>query len=169
MRFFKWLATALGLLVLLIVVLVFAARFKDGPIVIIPGGPLRAGELVSGEEPDWTFARDVMEMEFQLEDPPISRIVWLQVVDKKLYVVSGYMNSTVGKLWKKWPAKAEQDGRAVIRIGDKRYERRFVRIKDDRALLDAIGAEASRKYGVGLTGDMAESGDVWFFALEPRN
>ena len=169
MRVLRWLARAIGLVVLLLVMLVFGARFGDGPIAIIPGGPLEAGELVTGAEPDWTFARDIPEMEFQLVEPPQSRTIWLQVHDKKLYVVSGYMNSTIGRLWKKWPAQALRDGRAVIRIDGKRYERQLVRILDDRPLLEAIAAEVNRKYGAPLRAEMAASGDAWFFALEPRD
>ena len=169
MRVLKWLGGAIGVVVLLAVGLVVAARFGDGPIAIIPGGPLQAGELVTGAEPDWTFARDIAEMEFQLVDPPQSRTIWLQVHDKKLYVVSGYMNSTVGKLWKQWPAQALEDGRAVIRIDGKRYERQLRRILDDRPVLEGIAAEINRKYGAPLTADMAATGDAWFFALEPRS
>ncbi len=173
MRIFKALmwggAGVIGLAALSLVALLIGARFGDGPIAIIPGGPLEAGELVTGAEPDWTFARDVAEMEFQLVDPPVSRVIWLQVYDKKLYVVSGYMNTTIGRLWKQWPAQALEDGRAVIRIAGKRYERQLVRILDDRAVLEGIAAEVSRKYGAGLTADMAASGDAWFFALEPRS
>jgi hypothetical protein len=172
MRVLKWLvggiAAVVGLALVAVLALVIVARFGDGPIAIIPGGPLEAGELVTGPEPDWSFARDVAEMEFQLVEPPLSRVIWLQVHDKKLYVVSGYMNSAIGRLWKKWPAQAVKDGRAVIRIDGKRYERQLVRILDDRPLLDAISAEVSRKYGAGLTADMAASGDAWFFALQPR-
>jgi hypothetical protein len=172
MRVLKWLARAIGLLVLvvalLVVALVVGARFGDGPIAIIPGGPLEAGELVTGPEPDWTFASDIPEMEFQLVEPPLSRTIWLLVHDKKLYVVSGYMNTTMGRLWKKWPAQALQDGRAVIRIDGKRYERQLTRILDDRALLEGIAAEVNRKYGAPLRADMAASGDAWFFALGPR-
>jgi hypothetical protein len=148
--------------------MVMAARFGDGPSGLLPCGPLVAGELVS-EEPDWTFARDIMEMELQLVEPPQSRTIWLQVHDEKLYVVSSYMNSTVGKLWKKWPAQALEDGRAVIRIDGKRYERKLVRILDDLPLLTAIAAEMDRKYGAPLSAEMAASGDAWFFALEPRS
>ena len=43
-----------------------------------------------------------------------------------------------------------------------------MRILDDRPVLEAIAAEANRKYGAGLSADMAASGDTWFFALEPR-
>ncbi len=169
MRILRWVAGVIGGLVLLVAVLVMGARLGDGPMAIIPGGPLEAGELVGGPEPDWTFARDIPEMEFQLVEPPRSRTIWLEVHDKKLYVVSGYMNTTIGKLWKQWPAHALQDGRAVIRIDGKRYERQLVRILDDRPVLEAIAAEVNRKYGAPLTADMAASGDVWFFALQPRS
>ncbi len=169
MRILKWVAGVIGGLVLLAAILVMGARLGDGPMAIIPGGPLEAGELVSGPEPDWTFARDIPEMEFQLVEPPRSRTIWLEVHDKKLYVVSGYMNTTIGKLWKQWPAHALQDGRAVIRIDGKRYERQLVRIFDDRPVLEGIAAEVNRKYGAPLTADMAASGDVWFFALQPRS
>ena len=168
MRILKWIAGGFGAVVLSLVALVIGARFGDGPIAILPGGPLESGEFVTGAEPDWTFARDTMEMEFQLVEPPLSRTVWLQVHDKKLYVVSGYMNTPIGKIWKKWPAQALKDGRAVIRIDGKRYERKLVRILTDRPLLEAIAAEVNRKYGAPLTADMAKSGDAWFFALEPR-
>jgi hypothetical protein len=168
MRFLKWVAGLIAVVVLLVGALVLGARFADGPIAIIPGGPLEAGELVTGPEPDFTFARDIPEMELALVDPPQSRTIWLQVHDKKLYVVSGYMNSAVGKLWKQWPDQALQDGRAVVRIDGKRYERQLVRILDDQVVLEAIAAEVDRKYGAALSAEMAASGDAWFFALEPR-
>ena len=56
----------------------------------------------------------------------------------------------------------------MIRIAGKRYERQLVRILGERPLLEAIAAEVNRKHGAGLSADMAESGDAWFFALEPR-
>jgi len=167
MRIVKWLGGAISMLVLLFAVMVIGARFGDGPTVLLPGGPLVAGELVAGE-PDWTFARDIPEMELQLVDPPQSRTIWLQVYDKKLYVVSGYMNSTFGKLWKKWPAQAVKDGRAVIRIDGKRYERQLTRILDDETLLTSIAAEVTRKYGVPVAQDAAATGDAWVFAVAPR-
>jgi hypothetical protein len=168
MRILKWLAATIGLVALAVVVLIMGARFGDGPMGLIPGGPLEAGELVTGAEPDWTFARDIRVMEFQLVEPPRSRTIWLQVYDKKLYVVSGYMNSTLGRIWKQWPAHALQDDRAVIRIDGKRYERKLVRILDDRRVLEGIAAEVNRKFGAALDPDMAASGDAWFFALQPR-
>ncbi|MGH0032639.1 MAG: hypothetical protein ACQGVC_22835 [Myxococcota bacterium] len=168
MRILKWIGGALAALVTLLLVVAFVARFGDGPTAIFPGGPLEAGELHSGPEPDWSFARDVPEMEFQLVEPPVSRTIWLQVVDGKLYAVSGYMNSTVGKLWKHWPMQAEKDPRAVIRIDGKRYERKIVRLGPDHPALEGIAAETLRKYGAPLTPEMAATGDAWFYAFEPR-
>ena len=42
MRILKWLAGAIGALVLLLVAVVIGARFADGPMAIIPGGPIRS-------------------------------------------------------------------------------------------------------------------------------
>ena len=167
MRILKWLASTVGVTMLALLTLVLGARSADGPIAMIPGGLLRSGEPATGSEPDWTFARDILEMELQLVEPPRSRTTWLQVHDRKLYIVSGYMNSTLGSLWKQWPAQAVRDGRAVIRGDGKRYSRQLVRILDDRSLLEAIAVEVDRKYGAALTADMAASGDAWFFAVEP--
>ena len=36
------------------------------------------------------------------------------------------MGTAVGRLWKRWPVQAARDGRAVLRIDGKRYERRLV-------------------------------------------
>ena len=168
MQILMWLAGAIGVALLSVTALVMGARFGDGPITIIPGGLLTSGERFNGTEPDWTFASDIMEMELQLVEPPRSRTTWLQVHGKKLYVVSGYMNSSLGQLWKQWPAQAQQDGRAVIRIHGKRYERQLVRILDDWPVLKAITSEVNRKYDAALSVDMAKSEDAWFFALEPR-
>lgn len=172
MRVLKWLGLALGVLAMIPLLIGIGARFGDGPTEIIPGGPLEAGEMHTGPEPDWTFARDIQEMEFQLVDPAVSRTIWLQVVDGKLYVVSGYMNSLVGKLWKHWPMQAEKDPRAVIRIDGKRYERKVVRLGPDHPALPGIVSEVSRKYGAPMdpasAAAAAASGDAWFFAVEPR-
>ena len=168
MRILKWLGGILAALVLAFVLLVFLAGFGDGPTAILPGGPLVAGELHTGPEPDWSFARDIPVMEFQLVEPPESRTIWLQVVDGKLYAVSGYMNSTIGKLWKHWPMQAEKDPRAVIHIDGKRYERKVVRLGPNDPALEGIASEIERKYGAPLRAEMAASGDAWFYAFEPR-
>ena len=43
-----------------------------------------------------------------------------------------------------------------------------MRILADAELGDALGTEARRKYGVGLTADVFRSGGAWLFELKPR-
>ena len=66
----KILGGLVGVLVLLIGGLLVGARFADGPLAIVAGGPFRSGELVTGAEPDWSFVRDIGEVQFQLLEPP---------------------------------------------------------------------------------------------------
>ena len=142
-------------------------RFADGPNRLFSGGPLVAGELHAGVEPDWSFVRDIETIELQLLDPPRSRRIWTAAHDGRLYVWSGYMGTTVGRLWKRWPIQAERDGRAVVRIEGKRYERQLVRIESG-AVLDGIAAAIRDKYPSRVTRAAVEAGDSWVFEAAPR-
>ncbi len=148
--------------------LMVSARFSDGPSAVFAGGPLVDGELVTGPEPDWSFARDVGTIELQLLEPPRSRLIWIAEHEGKIYVVSGYMDSFLGNLWKKWPAQAVEDGRAILRIDGKRYERQLVRIITGDVVA-GVAAEFSRKYGAGMTPAAIESENTWLFELAPRS
>jgi hypothetical protein len=81
----------------------------------------------------------------KLGRPRPSRTTWIIEHDGKAYTPSGYMTTWWGKLWKHWPIEAEQDGRILLRIGDKLYERRLIRIESG-PLLGPLTAELSRKY-----------------------
>ena len=159
----------LALLVVAIAGLAVAARFSDGPIAIFAGGPFESGELVSGPEPDWSFVRDVQEVEFQLLTPPRSRTTWILYHEGKAYIPCGYMTSWWGKLWKQWPREAEQDPRIILRVGDQLYERKLVRIQDGPAIAPLL-AEATRKYlpGTEIPPDVVSSGQLWLYELAPR-
>ncbi len=160
----------LGSLVLLIAIALIGARFADGPVAIIAGGPFTSGDLVTGPEPDWSFARDIEEVEFQLVEPPRSRTTWILEHEGRIYIPCGYMTTTWGKIWKQWPIEALEDGRAILRVGDKLYERELVRIADG-PLLAPLVAEISRKYagGAAMGPDAVTSGYLWLFELAPRS
>jgi hypothetical protein len=160
----------LAALVLLAGGLAIGARFADGPLAIVAGGPFRSGEQVTGPEPDWSFARDVQEVEFQLVEPPRSRTTWILEHEGKIYIPSGYMTTTWGKLWKQWPFEALKDGRAILRIDGKLYDRQLVRIEDG-PLLAPLTAELSRKYlgGAEVGVEAVTSGYLWLFELAPRS
>ncbi len=156
-------------LVLLIGAVVIGARFADGPLPMIAGGPFSSGERVTGPEPDWSFAHDIREVEFQLLEPARSRITWIIEHEGKIYIPSGYMTTTWGKIWKQWPIEALDDGRIILRIDGKLYDRQLVRIEEG-PLLAPLTAELSRKYAGGSTigVDAVTSGYLWLFELAPR-
>ena len=142
-------------------------RFADGPNRVFSGGRLMSGDLHAGPEPDWSFVEDIGTIELQLLDPPRSRRIWTTEHDGKLYVWSGYMGTAVGRLWKRWPIQAMQDGRAVLRIEGKRYERQLVRIESGE-ILDGISSAIRDKYPSQVTRAAVEAGDSWVFEAAPR-
>jgi len=77
------------------------------------------------------------------------------------------MNSTVGKIWKSWPAQAERDGRAVVRVDGVRYERQLTRIEKGEGL-GPLTTLMQEKYGSRATPAAIDSGDLWMFVAEPR-
>lgn len=142
-------------------------RFADGPNRVFSGGPLIAGELHTGPDPDWSFVNEIPTIEMQLLDPPRSRRIWIAEHDQKIYVWSGYMSTLVGRMWKSWPLQAERDGRAVLRIDGKRYERQLVRIQSGDEL-DGITEAITNKYPSQTTRAVVEAGGVWVFEAIPR-
>ena len=161
-------------LVLAVIGALTAARFHDGPfagpLAIIAAGPFETGELQGGsEEPDWAFLREYPTIEFQLLDPARSRTTYIMEHDGRIFIPSRYMNTIRGKLWKHWPMEAEEDGRAILRVDGKLYERQLVRIQEPE-IVSGVLAERSRKYGNSLSAlqELVASGDLWLFELQPR-
>jgi hypothetical protein len=169
----KWIKRVLGGGLLAVVVLVLGvsvvARLHDGPIGIVAGGAFDSGVVYTGREPDWSFLRDYVTVEFQVLDPERSRTTWIMEHEGRIFIVSGYMNTWYGKLWKHWPAEAEEDGRVILRVDDTLYPRHMVRVREGdfvRPVLD----EVSRKYLGGAEVPMSEitSDNMWMFELRPR-
>ena len=171
----KWLGITVAVLGLGIAVFLFGMRFHDGPIEIITGGPFKTGELSQAPD-DWTYLTDRMEIEFQTLEPDSSRIVWLGVLDKRLYVVSGYMNTGYGKIWKQWPHYLVEDGRIILRIDGKLYEQEMVRLMEHPQLLELMTIYG-KKYGAGTGPDATAeqlhevlvAGDFWLFEVVDRD
>lgn len=161
-----------GFLALLIVGLgglLIGARFADGPLSIVAGGPFTSGTLVTGtDEPDWKFVHDIQEVEFQLLEPARSRTTWIIEHEGKAYIPCGYMTTWWGKIWKQWPHEALKDGRILLRIGDKQYRRQLVRIEGG-PLIAPITAELGRKYPAAsaVSAETVASGYLWLFELAP--
>lgn len=162
------LGTVLAIVTVVAAVLI-GARFADGPLEMIAGGPFTSGELQSGPPADWSFMRDVETIEFQSLEPPRSRTVWVLAHEGRMFIPCGYMNSTWGRIWKQWPVEAERDGRIITRIDGKLYNQNLVRIQDG-PILEPLLAEMSRKYAGGqpIPVEVVTSGAFWFFEVTPR-
>jgi len=156
-KFAKIIGIALGAIVALVVLLLIATRFSDGPLVeMLPGGPFSSGEIVMEGPSDWTFLADREAVEF--ESAGRSRKTWIHVVDGQAYI-----GASLGfPPFKTWHEKALDDPTAVLRVDGKRYPRRLTKIEDEdlRARLKESG---QRKYG----GSPDPSADTWFFRLDP--
>ncbi len=163
----KWFLLIIVVIVLAIIAFFVSMRFHDGPMEIIAGGAFTSGEMVSGPEPDWSFLRDQATVEFQLMDPPRSRVIWLAVDDNRLFVISSYMNTGFGKLWKHWPHHAELDNRALLRVDGKIYKRKLIRLTADQ-LSTSVMDEFLRKYNQVIDAESIESGNTWLYELAPR-
>jgi hypothetical protein len=155
-----------GLVILVIVVVVLVgalfagARFHDGPLALIPGGPLVAGELVTAPQTDWSFAKDIQEIEMQLAYENTSRTTWILVKDGAAYIPCG-LAFPPGK---RWHHAADQNGEAIVRISGKRYPVTLKRVQDEKAASE-IGQVALAKYPAAAR---SREGGWWLFKLEPR-
>ncbi len=157
LRVIAWLL--LGLAGIAAIIALFA-RITDGPIGPFPGGPLASGELVTGPDPDWSFAAEIPSIELQVNPAhPLTRTVWVLVDQGELFVPAGLASR------KTWPSQAVADGRVVIRVDGKRYERQASRVTD-AVRIDALRSALGRKYGVTPSSDGSD--DTWFFRLAPR-
>ena len=172
---FRTLSTLLILVIGVVLGVFVVARFHDGPLegalAIVAAGPFDSGDMQMGmEEPDWAFVRDYSTVEFQLLDPVRSRTTWIMEHEGRIFIPSGYMNSFLGKVWKHWPKEAEEDGRVLLRVDGKLYERQMVRIRDE-AVATPVLSELGRKYVVGppIPFQQVASGDIWLFELRPRS
>jgi len=154
----RWLVRLVIVLVLGVAALAIVARFLDGPVGPLPGGPLRGGALVSDPITDWSFAAGEEEIELQLDSQTTSRTTWILVHEGRAYVPA----STEYPPGKTWHRDALEDGRATLRIAGQRYPVTLTKV-DDEALAAAVRAVAEAKYPV------RPGGEAWLFAVASPN
>ena len=179
---FKIALQLIGFVVLIGAIAIGTLRIQrsgaDGATVVFPGGEMIAGEIHTGPEPDWSFTDDVFTIELQLNDPMATRRIFILESEGKIYVVSGYMKSTLGKIWKEWAFDADEgNNEGVLRVNNVRYPRQLVRIKKGD-VLNGVSAKLLAKYSGVPTPVPAEAiakaradiedGNSWIFELIPR-
>ena len=182
MKIFRIALQVVGFVVLIGAVAIGTLRIQrssaDGATVVFPGGEMIAGEIHTGPEPDWSFTDEVFTIELQLNDPMATRRIFILESEGKIYVVSGYMKSTLGKIWKEWAFDADEgNNEGVLRVNNVRYPRQLVRIKKGD-VLNGVSAKLLAKYSGVPTPVPAEAiataradiedGNSWIFELIPR-
>ena len=182
MKILKIALQMLGFVVLIGAVTIGTLRIQrssgDGATVVFPGGEMVAGELHTGPEPDWSFTDDIFTIELQLNDPMATRRIFTIESKGKIYVVSGYMKSFLGKIWKEWAFDADAgNDEGVLRVNNVRYPRKLVRIEEGD-VLNGVAAKLLAKYSGVPTPVSAnaiataradiEDGNSWIFELAPR-
>ena len=158
MKILKILAGCLGVVAVLLAGVFIAARFHDGPLGMVPGGALVAGEIVAAPVGDWKFA-DVDTIEMQLDGESTSRTTWILVNERRAFIPAS-LSFPPGKRWHK---AADANGAAWLRINGQRYAVTLTRVHDD-ALQAQLKGAVGKKYGGGPPGD----GGVWFFEVVSR-
>jgi hypothetical protein len=153
----RWLVRLVVALVVLVAIVFFGARLKDGPLGPIPGGPLASGELVTTPVSDWSFATDIEEVEQQLAAQNTSRTTRIVVHDRRAYIPCS-LEFPPGKSWHE---AALEDGRAIVRIAGRRYPVTLTKV-DDAAVTDAARAAGAKKYPA------PPSGEFWVFEAVSR-
>ena len=168
---------------LLIAAVLIAQRVSDGPMGPLSGGRLRAGTLVSELDVDWSFAEGQL-IELQLLDPLGSRTTGVILHEGQLFV-----GCDLGFIWRRAPAPASwmlslnsrfkrwhkdalRDGRVVLRVAGKRYERQAVRVTDSEILTLLrlrVETAAESSFSAPLREASIDGpGDIWFFRMDPR-
>ena len=178
-------AGLLALILTLVVGLFVWARFSDGPLGPIAGGALDSGEYVEASGVDWNSVlgeKPVVEIELQLESTGTSRTTGAFAHNGHLYVPCdlGYVwrrlpNGTarlvLHTMWlsKDWHLRAQEDGRAVVRINSNLYRLNAVRVNDE-ALLSGFRKHVSEAAAGAfeLLDVRTNPEDIWFFRLDPR-
>jgi len=159
MRVIMFFVKAVVVVALLIGVAFAVARFHDGPIGLIPGGPLVDGELVARPVSDWDFATDVETIELQLDGDETSRTTWILVDNGRAYIPCS-LGFPPGK---NWHLRADDDGAATVRIDGQRYPVVLKRI-DDSPVASRLETIVKTKYGRVPPSDAG----VWFFSVRSR-
>ena len=136
-----------------------SAPYWDGPLLLIPGGALH-GLHHQGPEPDWSFLRDVLTVELQV-DSASPHSVQIAVIERDGEV---FVPATLRPERKRWSTTLLDDPAAVMRVRGVLYDRVAERVNDG-ASFDALLERAIEKYNPSYFA----ADTTWFFRLRrPR-
>lgn len=138
-----------------------------GPIGPIPGGAL-GGEVGSAVVTDWSFAQDVENAQLETRpDDPHSVNTWWGAVDGKLYVPTSMILGPKDPTGRSWVAHVSEDDRVRIRLGDRVFERRALRLPYGGAEYETARRAIEARYDIEVA-DRDPERTVWVYRLDPR-
>jgi hypothetical protein len=160
MRIISGLLKAVVALILLTTIGVAGIRFfSDGPIAVLPGGPM-SGEVATSDFPGFGDQAGGV-LEFQVSGwRPSSRTVIGMMVDGDLYIPA------VAAERKWWPAQALADPNVIIRHNGVLYPRTAARVTDPDLM--ARLRDIARNSDTALPPETMAAETTWFFNLAPR-
>ncbi|MEM7218750.1 MAG: hypothetical protein AAF515_10315 [Pseudomonadota bacterium] len=162
MTILKWLVGLLVAVAVLIALVFGGARFADGPLALVPGGPLQSGEL-RATPADWSFAADVEEIEF--ESGGRSRTVWIVADGGDGFIPA----SALFPPMKTWHKEALTEPAAMVRIDGVRYPINLRRIQPDSPRFGVVLQRLQAKYTLPPGSEDVDPAEaVWVFALDAR-
>ncbi len=167
LRLFQLIAFVLLVPTVAILTLQAKHRDDDGPSLAFAGGPLMAGPVYRGPEPDWNIiAADTIEL--QIDATQTSHRVRVLPVNGRLYIASGYMGGVLRRIIPHWAILAQQgNGDALIRVNGVRYPRTLVRVTEGTAL-EGVVSVLNRKFNENVTRQSIVLGNIWVYELTPR-
>ena len=154
------LAAGSGITLAIAALVVVGVRFfSDGPVAILPGGPMSG--TVSFENFPGFGNRSSDFIELQVEGwRPSSRTVIGFLHTENLYIPSVRAES------KWWPQRVLNEPQVIVRYRGILYQRRAARITDSALILQLRKAAAEVETLVS-TPEMFTADTTWFFRLEP--
>jgi hypothetical protein len=135
----------------------------DGPVGMLPGGPLRGAE--SGEPPPAEgAAAQSPELELEIDAGgwlgPRSVRTWFVAHAGRLHATADFLTP-----WKRWPREALASPAARVRLAGRIHRVRLARV-DDPDTVAALRREVARKYAI-APGSWLAGVEVWFLRLDP--
>ena len=155
-------AIGVGIVIVVAVATITGIRlFSDGPVEVIPGGPMSGTRSLEGFPGFGERTNDIIELQVNGWIPS-SRTVIGFLFDKSLYIPSVRAES------KWWPQEALDDPEVIVRYRGILYPRRAIRVTDPARLLQLQTTVVEAEILV-LAPEMYLEETTWFFRLDPIN
>ena len=133
--------------------------FSDGPIEMLPGGPMSGTSSTENLQGFGNQTSDFIELQVNGWIPS-SRTVIGFLLDENLYIPSVRAES------KWWPEEVINNPDVIVRYRGILYPRKAIRVTDPELILDLRATVAQAETLVSAP-EMFTEETTWFFSLEP--